>query len=477
MDDQEPLRQAASVPIQLAPWSNAWATQFQRERDRLEASLPGRFLGIEHIGSTAVPGLAAKPVIDMLGGVASMALADALLDDLCAMGYTTSVEYNATLTDRRLLMRQVKGRRTHHLHLVVFGGDAWRHRIAFRDALRADAVLRQRYLELKQSLAAQHGANREAYSQAKLPFITAALAQIEAEAASGDGPVQPAGPTIDLASHNSASGPPRQPASAAKAADLSNAAHAAEQAVYSAGAHLLASRSRLAELVLTHQRPDVVVGHIRRETETMIRDVLRKRFPSHGFLGDDSPGRVDDDAPRWVVDPLDGVASYLRDQPRFAVSLALVVAGEPHIGVVYDPCRNEFFGAIRGRGAVLNGVPIRCAATTSPAEAIAATLFPDPTSTRSVRHSAELARALHTFRSVRRAGSTALEMAYLAAGRTDVFWGHDIASRDAAAGIVLVRESGGTVELPDTQPTLPSKSLVACTPGLRDTIIELLSPR
>ena len=255
--------QAAHEPIQLAPWTSAWPAQYQRERDRLLSALPGRLVSIEHIGSTAVQGLAAKPVIDMVGGVTSMAVADALLDDLCALGYTTSVEYNAMLTDRRWLMRHANGRRTHHLHLVVFGSDAWRSRIAFRDALRADAALRQRYLELKQQLAAQHPTDREAYSRAKLPFIADALRQ--AGLALAEPP------------------PVRRPASsAARAPELLRAAQAAEQAAYAAGSHLLASRSRLAALVFTREQPDIVASQIRHETEAMIRDVLRKRFPSHG---------------------------------------------------------------------------------------------------------------------------------------------------------------------------------------------------
>ncbi|HJV94738.1 MAG TPA: inositol monophosphatase family protein [Albitalea sp.] len=442
----------------MAPANGAWPGQFQRERDRLLAALPGRFVSIEHIGSTAVPGLAAKPVIDMLGGVTSMAAADALLDDLCAMGYTTSVEYNATLTDRRWLMRHANGRRTHHLHLVVYGADAWRSRIAFRDALRADTTLRQRYLELKQQLAAQYAGDREAYARGKLPFIAQALHQ--------------AG--LALAEPPPARRPPR---TAARAPELLRAAQAAEQAAYAAGAHLLASRSRLAALVFTREQPDAVASQIRHETETMIRDVLRKRFPSHGFLGDEDPGRVDDAAPRWVVDPLDGSANYLRGQPRFAVSIALVVGGEPQIGVVYDPSHREFFGAIHGVGAVCNGAPIHCADLSEPCDAIASTLFPEPSNPRAQRHGAELARALHAWRSVRRAGSAALEMAYVAAGRTGVFWGHDLSTRDTAAGIVLARESGAQLVRPDTLPVLPSASLAVCAPGLHEAVIHLLTPR
>lgn len=140
--------------------------------------LSGRFVAIEHIGSTAIPGLAAKPIIDVLAGVVALSEADALLAPLCANGYETSAEYNATLPDRRWLMRHAFGRRTHHLHLVVFGGEPWVRWLQFRDALRADAAIAARYEELKRTLAEQHRHDREAYTHAKGAFIDQVLASI-----------------------------------------------------------------------------------------------------------------------------------------------------------------------------------------------------------------------------------------------------------------------------------------------------------
>ena len=150
--------------------------RFEQERAALLAALGGRFVAIEHIGSTAVPGLDAKPVIDLLGGVRSMAEADALLAPLCALGWDTSPEFNATLPDRRFLLRWPGGVRTHHLHLVVHGGEAWHARIRFRDRLRVDPALAAEYARLKHALAASHRENREAYTNAKTEFITQVLA-------------------------------------------------------------------------------------------------------------------------------------------------------------------------------------------------------------------------------------------------------------------------------------------------------------
>lgn len=259
--------------------------------------------------------------------------------------------------------------------------------------------------------------------------------------------------------------------------DLSKASQAAEQAAYAAGTHLLASRSRLAEMVITHKQPGDVASEVDREAEALIRSVVLKRFPDHGFVGEEGGGgALDDDRPLWVVDPLDGTANYLRGYPQYAVSIALVVEGEPQIGVVYDPCRNEFFGAIRGRGAVLNGALIRCAPPRPTIEAMASTVFPKPSSPRMASYMAELGRVLRAFGGVRRSGSMALEMAYLAAGRIDAFWEHDMGVWDAAAGILLLRESGAAVQARDALPLLQSRSLMASTPGLLSTFETLLGP-
>lgn len=136
---------AIAQEVHIAPHDSRWASQFAVERERLLALLPGHFSAIEHVGSTAVAGLAAKPIIDLLAGVTAISETDALLEPLSAQGYETSAEFNATLPDRRWLMRHAFGKRTHHLHLVVFGGERWIQWVQFRDLLRADAAIAARY--------------------------------------------------------------------------------------------------------------------------------------------------------------------------------------------------------------------------------------------------------------------------------------------------------------------------------------------
>lgn len=175
MTDQESLLAAIDEDVQLRPHDPAWTSAFQAERDRLDALLPATFIGIEHIGSTAIPGLLAKPVVDILAGVGSMAIAAGIGPALLFFGYTTSAEFNASLLDRQWFMRWADGHRTHHLHVVVHEGAVWNERLRFRDLLCTRPGLAAAYADLKRRLAAEHRGDREAYTDAKASFVRAAL--------------------------------------------------------------------------------------------------------------------------------------------------------------------------------------------------------------------------------------------------------------------------------------------------------------
>ncbi|WP_310387767.1 GrpB family protein [Roseateles sp.] len=179
MTQDESLQLAIHEEVSLCAYQAEWPAMFELERERLLAALPGMLLDVQHFGSTAVPGLAAKPIIDILVGVASMASADSLLKDLTNAGYSSSAEFNSTLVDRRWFMRHADGRRTHHLHMVVLGGAEWCRRLRFRDALRADPELADRYAMLKRKLALAHAADRELYTTAKTDFVAAVLLLLE----------------------------------------------------------------------------------------------------------------------------------------------------------------------------------------------------------------------------------------------------------------------------------------------------------
>ncbi|MBN7770027.1 GrpB family protein [Marinobacter daepoensis] len=175
MDEEESLNRAIYEEVAIFPYDKGWPLLFEEERDRLLHLFPGSFLAIEHIGSTAVPGLSAKPIIDILAGVDAMPRADALMEPLCQARYTTSMEFNASLAGRRWLMRWAEGRRTHHLHLVVYGSQEWQQRLAFRDRLRTNAEIAVHYEQNKRVWAAEFRSDREAYTAAKADFIRETL--------------------------------------------------------------------------------------------------------------------------------------------------------------------------------------------------------------------------------------------------------------------------------------------------------------
>src|SRR6266480_1893875 len=183
-------------------------------------------------------------------------------------------------------------------------------------------------------------------------------------------------------------------------------------------------------------------------SQRAIRAYLQQRFPGHGFVGEEegaSHSRPAPDAPpTWVVDPLDGTTNYVHDCPMYCVSIGLQVAGEMVVGVVLDPSRPELFAAAKGRGAWLGERRLGVSRAASLGEALLSTGFPPDL--RGQERTLEWWRyfSLHT-RSLRRTGSTALNLAYVAASRFDGYWAFDNHAWDVAGGMVLVREAGGVV--------------------------------
>ena len=173
--ESEQLQRAIHEKVEITDYDPEWPQRFDAELQRLKQLCGARLSKIEHIGSTAVPGLPAKPVIDIIAVVPSIDEAESLVKLLCANGYNTSADFNATLKDKRWLMRQHEGHRTHHLHLVLPQSPEWQNKVRFRDLLRKDPNLRRSYIELKRRLADEIGSDREAYTDAKTEFVRNAL--------------------------------------------------------------------------------------------------------------------------------------------------------------------------------------------------------------------------------------------------------------------------------------------------------------
>jgi myo-inositol-1(or 4)-monophosphatase len=210
-----------------------------------------------------------------------------------------------------------------------------------------------------------------------------------------------------------------------------------------------------------------------RASEKLIAERLGARWPEHGIFGEEGTRTETNAEFRWYVDPLDGTTNFAHGYPVFCVSIALARRDhELEVGVLYDPTRNELFAAERGRGATLNGNLIHVSKTTRLAESILGTGFPS--------HKRHKNPNIHfyqqiTLRShgVRRAGSAALDLANVAAGRFDGFWEFNLNPWDTAAGVLIVQEAGGKVTRFDGASfRLDSREVLATNGLIHDEVIE-----
>jgi len=210
-----------------------------------------------------------------------------------------------------------------------------------------------------------------------------------------------------------------------------------------------------------------------RASEKLIVERLKKRWPEHGIVGEEGTRSHTGAEFRWFVDPLDGTTNFAHGYPVFCVSIALARQDdELEVGVLYDPTRDEMFSAERGSGATLNGRAIDVSQTTRLAEAILGTGFPSHK-----RHKNPNIYFYHqiTLRShgVRRAGSAALDLANVAAGRYDGFWEFNLNPWDTAAGVLIVQEAGGKVTRFDGTPfRLDSREVLASNGLIHDEVVE-----
>ena len=209
-----------------------------------------------------------------------------------------------------------------------------------------------------------------------------------------------------------------------------------------------------------------------RASEKLIAERLQERWPQHGIVGEEGT-RTDTGAEfRWYVDPLDGTTNFAHGYPVFCVSIALARRDdELEVGVLYDPTRNELFAAERGRGATLNGNPIHVSKTTRLAESILGTGFPSHKRHKNpnIYFYQQITLRSH---GVRRAGSAALDLANVAAGRYDGFWEFNLNPWDTAAGVLIVQEAGGKVTRFDSTPfRLDSREVLATNGLIHDEVI------
>ena len=205
--------------------------------------------------------------------------------------------------------------------------------------------------------------------------------------------------------------------------------------------------------------------------ERMCREVIAERFPDHGILAEELGGPGEGATHRWVFDPLDGTTNYAHGLPIFCASLALEIDGRAAVAAIYDPSRQELFTAERGTGAFLNGAAVRPSGTSALLDALLVTGFPYDIHRRTDEMIRLFAAFLGTARAVRRLGSAALDLCYVAAGRFDGFWEQYLKPWDVAAGALIVEEAGGRVTGMDGEPFDPAAGhLIASNGPVHDAI-------
>ena len=264
----------------------------------------------------------------------------------------------------------------------------------------------------------------------------------------------------------------------------------AVRAAHAGAAVLQQHRLSRNNLVIDHKGRNDLVSQADREAEQAVIEILRSETPELGLIGEESGGKQGELA-TWYVDPLDGTTNYLHGLEHYAVSIGLVAhagaidaigetltADQPVIGVIYDPNREEMFTAMQGVGAWLNGHRIHCSQARQIQDALIATGIPVRNFSYLEQYLATLKDLVLNCRGIRRQGSAALDLSWLAAGRVDGYWEQGIQAWDVAAGTVIAREAGAMVCDPyDTDSSWPIRGRVlGCAPAIATQMSEIILP-
>lgn len=221
------------------------------------------------------------------------------------------------------------------------------------------------------------------------------------------------------------------------------------------------------------------VTNVDREAEQAIVGTIQKAYPDHTIIGEEC-GTItgSHDEFKWIIDPLDGTTNFVKGIPHFSVSVALQINGKIEHGVIYDPIRNEVFSASRGGGAQVNGYRIRVGKARDLEGTILGTGFPFKQRQHMETYMAIFGDLFNKVGDMRRAGSAALDLAYVAAGRMDGFWEIGLKPWDIAAGELLVREAGGLVsDFGGGHNQMTSGNIVAGAPKVTANIVSTMRPR
>ena len=248
------------------------------------------------------------------------------------------------------------------------------------------------------------------------------------------------------------------------------------RAARAAGTIITRSMEQVDTLTITSKARNQFVSEVDERAEAEIIAVIRKAYPDHGVLAEES-GTQGSDEYQWIIDPLDGTTNFLYGVPHFGVSIALRHRGRLEHGVVYDPIRNELFTASRGAGAQLNSRRIRVSTRRGLDEALLGTGMPYSDMVHLDAYLDMLKALIPPTAGIRRPGSASLDLAYVAAGRYDGFWEIGLNPWDIAAGVLLIQEAGGLVsDLAGNPRHMETGHIVAAGPKVFKAMLQTLKP-
>lgn len=249
----------------------------------------------------------------------------------------------------------------------------------------------------------------------------------------------------------------------------------AVKAARSAGKIIMRHSHELDRLTIETKGRNDFVSQVDHRAEAVIIDVIRKTYPDHAILAEES-GRHAGHEYEWIIDPLDGTTNFIHGFPQYCVSIGLKHKGTLTQAVVYDPGRNELFTASRGHGAYLNDRRIRVSKRTHLDDALIGTDFPFGEAKYLSEYVTMMRKVMMQTAGVRRAGAAALDLAYVAAGRLDAFWEMGLSPWDMAAGSLLIQEAGGLVSDFDGEGHyLDNGRIVAGSPKVFSQLLQVVA--
>jgi myo-inositol-1(or 4)-monophosphatase len=247
-----------------------------------------------------------------------------------------------------------------------------------------------------------------------------------------------------------------------------------------AGNIIVRYSDRIDRLEIKAKSRNDLVSEVDRMAEDTIIEMIRSTYPEHAILAEESgdhPGSQKSPKITWIIDPLDGTTNFLHGLPHYAVSIAISINDVIEHGVIFDPNRNELFYASRGRGARLDGRRLRVTNNTRLEDALLSTGFPFRDFTNYSKWMKSFGTLLPRTRGIRRFGSAALDLAWVAAGRYDGFWELGLHKWDIAAGALLIQEAGGQIsDVAGKQDWLESGNIICGTPTIYEKMLAVVQP-